>query len=234
MQRSEQIGDLMSALSKAQLEFGAATKDSKNPFYGSSYADLASVIGAVRPALNKHGIAILHDIESDLERQTAAATVYLHKGEQWISLTQEAPAVGKSKDGKDRFDVQTIGAVWTYLRRYGAQAITGIASEDDDGNSVVRDDAKPVPAKAKANPTPPAQTAPVEPEAKVETGIRSQFFSKAKEFGWGLADIKKYILQEYPDAAGSTTKMSEQDLNDSLAIMGANKPAEVLKAQEAA
>ncbi len=131
MQRSEQIGDLIAALAKAQSEFGSAIKESENPAFRSKYADLAANIGAVRPALSKNGIALMQFDETDLERQTASVTTALHYGEQFISITAEAPATGRNG-----FDVQSIGSCWTYLRRYTLQAICGLASEDDDGNSL--------------------------------------------------------------------------------------------------
>jgi hypothetical protein len=160
MQRSEQIGDLIASLAKAQMEFGTATKDSDNPYYGSKYADLAAVINAVRPALSKHSIALMQFNEADLERQTASVTTSLHHGEQFISITAEAPAVGKggkdkyegNSEPKIKFDVQTIGAAWSYLRRYTLQAITGLASEDDDGNSLQNEN-KPIPRKVTAPPS---------------------------------------------------------------------------------
>lgn len=139
MEHSEQIGELISALAKAQAEFQPALKDSANPYYNSKYADLATVIAAVRPALTKHGIALIQSSASDIERQVASVTTSLHCGDQWISSTAEAPAIGKAKDSQIRFDVQTIGAAWTYLRRYTLQALVGIASEDDDGNSLITD-----------------------------------------------------------------------------------------------
>lgn len=152
MNRSEQIGELVSALAKAQTQFTPALKDSNNPYFSSKYADLATVIDAVRPALNKNGIAILQFNSSDLEHQTASVTTSLHFGEQFMSETMEAPAIGKAKDGKDKFDVQTLGAAWTYLRRYGIQSICGLASEDDDGNSLQNDN-KPVFKPTKRPPT---------------------------------------------------------------------------------
>ena len=141
MERSEAIGELVAALAKAQAEFTFASKDSKNPAFNSSYADLASVIAAVRPSLSKHGIAFVQCDQSDVERQTASVTTSLHHGEQWISMTAEAPAVGLKG-----FNVQSLGACWTYLRRYTLQALCGLASDDDDGNSLAVDN-KPVPAK---------------------------------------------------------------------------------------
>ena len=131
MERSEQIGDLMIALAKAQSEFTFAAKESENPAFHSKYADLASVIAAVRPSLSKNGIAFLQFDESDVERQTASVTTALYHGEQWISITSEAPAAGMKG-----FNVQSLGAAWTYLRRYTLQAVCGLASDDDDGNSL--------------------------------------------------------------------------------------------------
>jgi len=149
--RSADVGDLMIALAKAQGEYESATKDSNNPYYNSKYADLATIIAAVRPSLSKNGIAFIHTVTADLERQTAGATAYLFHGNQYISASCELPAVGKSKDGKDRFDAQTIGAAQTYARRYSGAPLLGIAQEDDDGNSIVRDDSRKVERKVAPN-----------------------------------------------------------------------------------
>lgn len=141
MERSEQIGDLVTALAKAQLEFTFAAKDSTNPAFNSKYADLAANIIAVRPALSKHGIALMQFDSSDIERQTASVTTSIHLGEQWISVTVEAPATGNKG-----FNVQSLGACWTYLRRYTLQALCGLASDDDDGNSLAVEN-KPIAKK---------------------------------------------------------------------------------------
>lgn len=153
MKRSEQVGELVSALAKAQAEFTPAVKDSHNPFYDAKYADLNAVINAVRPALNKNGIAMMHTLESDLERQCAIVTVGLYHGEQFMEVKVEAPATGRAKKDErnegvapTKFDVQTIGACWSYLRRYTLQAICGLASEDDDGESLAGSN-KPIPTK---------------------------------------------------------------------------------------
>lgn len=182
MERSETIGDLVAALAKAQGEFVAAVKDSDNPYYNSKYADLSAVINAVRPALAKHGIAMVQASEADLERQTATVTTSLHLGEQWISVTAEAPATGRGKKAPDdlsaplRFDVQTIGAAWTYLRRYTLQGLVGVPAEDDDGNSVTGNTApvaKKQPAenwKAKqTNAAKPASDTPTKMEGNIMT-----------------------------------------------------------------
>lgn len=43
MNKSESIGKLAEALSKAQGEMKGAIKDADNPYFKSKYADLASV-----------------------------------------------------------------------------------------------------------------------------------------------------------------------------------------------
>ena len=151
--QSEKIGELVSALAKAQLEFTPALKDSDNPFFKSKYADLAANINAVRPALNKHGIAVIQADSSELERAIARVRTSLHCGEQWIASEAEAPAIDKSGN----VNVQTLGSAWTYLRRYTLQALCGLASEDDDGNSLSQGDGKKVtPSSVKPNPPQPA------------------------------------------------------------------------------
>lgn len=218
MNRSEQIGELMGALAKAQSEFTHATKDSTNPAFNSKYADLAANIVAVRPALSKHGIAFLQLDESDVERQTASVTTSLHHGEQWISITAEAPAVGLKG-----FNVQSLGACWTYLRRYTLQALCGLASDDDDGNSLAIEN----------KPTAKKQAAPKGTAEQTQTGTRSQFFSKAKEYGWGLGDIKEYLKRAYPDA-NSTANLTDAQLDEVLSLMAQNRPEAILQSETSA
>jgi ERF superfamily len=218
MERSEQVGDLITALAKAQAEFTFAAKDSSNPAFNSKYADLAANIIAVRPALAKHGIALMQFDASDVERQTASVTTALHFAEQWISVTVEAPAVGMKG-----FNVQSLGACWTYLRRYTLQALCGLASDDDDGNSLAVEN-KPVASKK------------LKEDLKASLAdtsvVRSQFFAKAKELGWGLGEIKKYLIAVFQD--GSTSKLSEKQLADTLEAFALVKPEEYFAQQSEA
>ena len=146
--QSEHVGELITALSKAQAEFTPAIKDSDNPFFKSKYADLAANLNAVRPALNRNGIAIIQADSSDLSRGAAIVRTSLHCGEQWLAVEAEAPALDKSGN----INVQTIGSAWTYLRRYTLQALCGLASEDDDGNSLSGRTGKETPASVTQPP----------------------------------------------------------------------------------
>ncbi len=57
MNRSETVGELAKALALAQGKMRGAVKDSENPFFKTKYADLASVVEAIRDALSQNGIA---------------------------------------------------------------------------------------------------------------------------------------------------------------------------------
>lgn len=126
-QRSKQWGDLMMALAKAQGEIEGAKKDSQNPHFRSSYADLASVWASIREPLSKNGLAITQwprvaGIGVEVE------TILAH-GEQFISDVLWMPC--------SKMDAHGIGSATTYARRYALMAIAGVAPEDDDGNGAV-------------------------------------------------------------------------------------------------
>lgn len=122
---SATIGKLTEALSKAQSEMEGATKDSNNPFYNSTYADLASVWDACRRPLSKHGLAVVQTMGGGGD--VTVITTLCHTSGEWIkgSLTMRPV----------KSDPQGIGSCITYARRYSLAAIAGVCPEDDDGNS---------------------------------------------------------------------------------------------------
>ena len=77
MNKSESIKELATALAKAQGEFSGAVKDSSNPFFKSKYADLQSVVSAIKPSLSKHGLSFIQ-INHDGESAAGVETVILH------------------------------------------------------------------------------------------------------------------------------------------------------------
>jgi hypothetical protein len=129
--QSEQIEALVKALVKAQEEMDAASKDSKNPFFKSNYADYNSVRAASYPALNKNGLCVVQTFDDSSHDTIKLITTLLHVSGQWIKGAITLPVSKKS-------DPQACGSAATYARRYGLAAITGIAQQDDDGNSATR------------------------------------------------------------------------------------------------
>jgi len=132
---TDKRADLAKALVKAQASMGPAIKDSKNPHYRSSYASLSAVIGAVIPALNEQGVAVMQLPHLD-ESYVQLTTILMHTSGQMLSSTVATP-MGKKQDA------QAVGSAITYLRRYALQSIMGLPVEDDDGNAASRRTVQP-------------------------------------------------------------------------------------------
>jgi hypothetical protein len=126
LNKSDSIAAIAPALVKAQAEIKAALKDATNPHFKSKYADLSSVVEAVKAPLLKNGIAFLQGIHDAVDG-VAVETMLLHTSGEWISSTLRLPATKQ--------DAQGYGSAITYGRRYGLQAICGVPAEDDDGNA---------------------------------------------------------------------------------------------------
>lgn len=129
MLKSDSIKELATALSKAQNQMSGAVKDSKNPFFKSSYADLSSVVAAIKESFAANGLSysqfpIMEDSKVGVE------TILMHESGEWMSDKLVLPMTKQ--------DPQAAGSAITYARRYALQAIAGIPSEDDDGNQAVR------------------------------------------------------------------------------------------------
>jgi len=120
-------GAIAEALSKAQGEFPPIKKGrtAKAGSYSYTYADLADVLEAVRPALAKHGLAVVQSIGgSDGKVSVSTALVHKDGGRFESSITVNALA-----------DLQKMGGQITYLRKYSFCAMIGVAAEDDlDGD----------------------------------------------------------------------------------------------------
>lgn len=118
---------LFAALAKAQGEVENATKGSVNPaFKGAKYADLAEVLNTIRPVFSKNGLSVIQSTAFD-GAMVHVHTVLCHADGGFITATASCvPA---------KTDAQGVGSATTYLRRYSAAAMAGVAQEDDDGNS---------------------------------------------------------------------------------------------------
>jgi hypothetical protein len=139
----ETVPRLITSLAQAQLTLKNPLKDrtanvvSSKGSYKYDYADLANVLDAVREPLAKVGLVLLSFPATVPSGQTtpdgdpiitvAVETVLAHASGEWISATLRA----SWSDGRP----QTLGGLITYLRRYGASCVVGIASEQDDDAS---------------------------------------------------------------------------------------------------
>ena len=130
MNKSEQVDKLAAALCKAQAEMGGAVKDAKNPFFKSSYADLTSVIKAIKEPFANNGLSYSQfPVTSEGGGGVGVVTVLLHSSGQWIESEFYLPLAKK--------DPQGGGSAITYARRYALQAMAGIPTADDDAEAAM-------------------------------------------------------------------------------------------------
>lgn len=119
--------ELATALAKAQANIKTALKDSKNPHFKSSYADLTSIWEACRDALAKNGLSVVQIPGFDAN-DVWLETMILHSSGESIS--------GRYPLRPQQNTPQAYGSALTYARRYSLAAMVGVvADEDDDGNA---------------------------------------------------------------------------------------------------
>lgn len=168
------ITELARALCLAQALMGPAIKDKENPFFKSSYADLASVWEACREPLTKNGLSVTQLVRSE-GAVIKLTTMLMHSSGQYISSEFCMKA--------EKETPQSLGSAITYARRYALAAIVGISSEDDDGE-VATPKGKPVVQK----PLKKGEQAPAVEAAKPEEKL-----AKAKN---NLAKARKLLGDE--------------------------------------
>ncbi|MDX1532871.1 MAG: ERF family protein [Nitrosopumilaceae archaeon] len=121
VEMSADIADLITAMVKAQAEMDTAGKSASG--YNFKYADWQECIESSRPALTKHGLAVLqppHSSNSDY-----IYTILAHTSGQYIK--------SRTKIKPDKEGNQGYGAALTYVKRYAYCSMIGlaIANEND-------------------------------------------------------------------------------------------------------
>lgn len=130
MKTSDSIAALAAALCKAQSQMGGAAKSADNPFFKSKYADLGSVVQAVKQPFADNGLSYVQ-FPISTQSSIGVVTRLMHESGEWMEQEYYLPL--------QKLDPQAAGSAITYARRYSLQAVAGIPAEDDDGEgSMIR------------------------------------------------------------------------------------------------
>ena len=130
MKQSENITDLATALCLAQAQMGGAVKDSNNPFFKSTYADLTSIIKVIKKPLSDNGLSFVQlPITSEGGKGVGVITMLMHNSGQWLQGEYLLPM--------DKITPQGAGSCLSYSRRYALQALLGIPAVDDDSEAAM-------------------------------------------------------------------------------------------------
>ena len=130
MKTSLEISKLAPALLKAQQAITFASKDAANLHFKNTYANLESVIDAVKPALNANGIVFIQSFSPSESGKLNLTTRLMHESGEWLEDELTMPL--------QKNDAQGYGSAATYSRRYALAAITGLYQADDDGTEAVK------------------------------------------------------------------------------------------------
>lgn len=137
MKTSESIVEISKALTESWSSFNnpkhnqkVTVKTKSGGQYQFEYTDLGGILDEVKPHLKEQGIAINQQAYTDFVEGTFVVSVVtrlIHYSGEWIeSKPLQFPAGN---------NIQDMGGLITYMKRYSLSAMLGISTEaDDDGN----------------------------------------------------------------------------------------------------
>lgn len=127
---SEQSDKMLPALFTARKTIKKAAKNAENPDVGSVYADFNACMDAVEAPLMEQSIMVEFFPRSHVKDGIL---------EVMCQITHESGQFRRAVLAcSTAMDPQSVGSATTYLKRYTLSALTGLKTEDDDGNTATR------------------------------------------------------------------------------------------------
>jgi len=110
---------------KAKNQMGKVMKNSTNPHFKKSYADLNALLEVIEPVLLENGLLLLQPIQ---ENKVVTQIIDIDSGDRIESFI-DLPVSNNA---------QQLGSAVTYFRRYSLQSIMSMQAVDDDGNEAAK------------------------------------------------------------------------------------------------
>lgn len=127
MEKSTSITNLTKGLAKFHSLVGKISKDSKNPFFKSSYASLPHILTEISDPLEQAGLVI-----TQFPNEGGLTTMLIHaESGEFISATYTLQVVKQN-------DPQAQGSAISYARRYAITSILNLAIADDDAEMATK------------------------------------------------------------------------------------------------
>lgn len=145
-----------------------------NPHFRSKYFALSDLLDIVKPTFASYGLAVLQIPSTEDGRISISAQVIHHSGHIF-----HLGSVGIKSEG---LTLQALGSAMSYLKRYQLATLCGVAAdlEEDDGNSVTKQQQ----AYAHSKPQAPA----AQPAANYQ---RADDRRREVTFDWLTTDAEK-------------------------------------------
>lgn len=142
---SAETNKLAEAFAKAQGEYKRVTYNRENPYFKSSYADLDTIVEAVKDPFAKYGLSFYQYTKISDEGATLLISVLKHSSGQWIS--------SRTRIIPPKNDPQSYGSTLSYQKRYQAQCLLRVTIAhdlQDDDAEVAMIDSRDIMAKGTA------------------------------------------------------------------------------------
>lgn len=117
-------------LAEVKREVGKVSKNSKNPHFKNTYADLNALIDAVEPILLEKGLLMLQPIAEG----KVCTVIFDVETELSIESSIALPVLS---------DPQKLGSAISYFRRYTLQSLLSLQAIDDDSNLASKPTTRP-------------------------------------------------------------------------------------------
>lgn len=188
LKKSESIQNLTKAMAEFQKAVKQPVKNADNPYFGSKYVPLESLVKAVMETGSPLGISFMQYTQVNENGDLGLCTVVMHSSGEYMEFP---PLPIRPENNRP----QATGSAITYARRYSLSSIFGIASEeDDDGN-----EASGLTRQAKQ---PPKQQQKQQPKAQQmkpndATKLIEEYWVKFKKIGVNVGEVKQFICERY-------------------------------------
>lgn len=137
------MSDIAKAIASVASQGITCIKNADNPYFNSKYADLKTVVEALKQPLKEAGLSYYFRLQ---ERVTEGSSTWVV---ELVVMTAEQETYIAFPFSQS--DPQKMGSALTYAKRYLLTTVFNvIAEEDDDGNAASGNTTKPV---AKKKPT---------------------------------------------------------------------------------
>jgi hypothetical protein len=176
--------NIYSVILEARGMIGAVSKNAKNPFFKSNYADINNVIETITPVCESLGI-VFTQCPKVIDGKDVLYTRLTLQDNTESFIDSEVRLLLPSAD------MQKLGSAITYARRYALISMFGLETEDDDGQSASK---KPTATQKRNSEINKAMEKLVEAQKNKDLEVATQIWEWAEDKGYTQVQDKHIQL----------------------------------------
>ena len=158
--------NLLKALLKFQAQVPIIFKGTTHQGYGYKYSDMAEIMRTIQPILSKSEIGITQNVSINGSVVTVTTTLFHSSGEAMSAILSGDTQLNQFKG---MTNIQVVGSLITYLRRYGVSTLLNLVTDiDNDCSNGVVDPNKPKVSEATPIKKKTKAPVPLQPPKKEE------------------------------------------------------------------